>query len=181
MNATNSLLVGVYTILFWGVASAVLMFYYYYSSSPSCAAWGNHIDVNRPVSFLSNITTNKLDESASNTLPAASPSEGANLLKPYLAHYKSAIFDRMDETNKFTIVMLTYKRVKTLPSLLLNYCQTKYLSKIIVIWNDVGAKIPQSILQVNDQCAVPVVFIEETKNKLTNRFKPRTEIETDCE
>jgi len=95
--------------------------------------------------------------------------------------YEEDIFHRSDEKNNFTIVIQTYKRVKTLPNLLLHYCKTKNLSKIIVIWNDVGNKIPESILTVNNQCTVPIVFTEETVNKMTNRFKPRPEIETDCE
>jgi len=96
--------------------------------------------------------------------------------------YKTAIFrGRSRENDAFTIIMQTYKREKTLPNLLLHYCWARYLSKIVVIWNDVGVEIPENILRVKRLCPVPIVFIEETVNKMTNRYKPRPEIETDCE
>jgi len=122
-------------------------------------------------------------------VPKRTPMAGDEAIGPSLKafispvqRYEEEIFHSRDENEtRFTIVMQTYKRVKTLPNLLLHYCKTKYLSKIIVIWNDVGTKIPESILTANHRCAVPIVFIEETVNKMTNRYKPRPEIETDCE
>ena len=194
MNVSNS----AYVHLFW--VFVLLFLYYYYSSSYNQTEYTRRCDCGERDSFEDSynsarnsannncVSTNMSTNNASmlTTIPTsnvsmsttASPTnEGTN----FLSYYKSAIFDRMDEKNSFTIVILTYKRIKTLPPLLLNYCKTKYLSKIVVIWNDVGAEIPQNILQVNNECAVPVAFVRETENKLTNRFKPRKEIETDCE
>jgi len=115
--------------------------------------------------------------------PPETSDEMPESLNGSLIHqYEAAIFcGRSREDDAFTIIMQTYKRMKTLPNLLLHYCKARYLSKIIVIWNDVGTKIPKSILTTNNQCAVPIVFIEETVNKMTNRYKPRPEIKTDCE
>ena len=197
MNSSNSKSVGVYMIIFWGVVSLCLFTYFYYSNDNEwlpCVCNCDQRDRSGVVSSLVNyVSTN--NDSVSTATPTSNASTSTTTTETSmvdvkvsqngspgsLSYYKSEIFDRRDDTDKFTIVMLTYKRVKTLPPLLLHYCTTKYLSKIIVIWNDVGAEIPQNILQVNNQCAVPVVFIKETENKLTNRFKPREEIKTDCE
>lgn len=97
--------------------------------------------------------------------------------------YKLKIFNQQDslhEKEGFTMIMLTYKRVKVLPKLLLHYCKVKSLHKIIVIWNDIESQIPQDILDLGNQCQVTLEFIREKENKLTNRFKPRPEIKTEC-
>ena len=102
---------------------------------------------------------------------------------PRLDRYFSKIFrykPKDDEREEFTIIMMTYKREKVLPDLLLHYCKIKNLHKILVIWNDVGTQIPGNILKVANECQVTLQFIKETENKVTNRFKPRPEIETDC-
>lgn len=102
--------------------------------------------------------------------------------KPHLARYWSKVFHQKSayEKENFTIVMLTYKRTKVLPKLLLHYCRAKRLHKIIIIWNDIDSVIPPDILELVNKCNVPLRFIKEKENKLTNRFKPRPEIETEC-
>ena len=101
---------------------------------------------------------------------------------PRLGHYFSKIFHKQAvyEKEEFTIIMMTYKREKVLPKLLLHYCRTKNLHKMLVIWNDVGSSIPQNILNLSNECQVTLQFIQESENKVTNRFKPRSEIETEC-
>lgn len=79
-----------------------------------------------------------------------------------------------------TMVMLTYRRDKMLTFLLNHYCKVRSLHKFIVIWNDVDRSIPDDILDMKDNCVTDLLFIREKENKLTNRFKPRPEIETDC-
>ena len=104
-------------------------------------------------------------------------------MDPHLDPYFSKIFrykPKDDKREKFTIIMMTYKREKVLPDLLLHYCKIKNLHKILVIWNDVGTQIPSNILKVANECQAALQFIKETENKVTNRFKPRPEIETDC-
>lgn len=98
--------------------------------------------------------------------------------------YYSEIFQSRDvdvEHENFTLVMLTYKRETTLPKVLLHYCKTSRLERIVIIWNDIEKDIPKHILELSSSCSVPLVFIKETENKITNRFKPRKEIQTDCE
>ena len=103
-------------------------------------------------------------------------------VKEQLVGYMSKIFNQESAHEKegFTMIMLTYKRVKVLPKLLLHYCKAKSLRKILVIWNDIESQIPQDILALAKQCQVTLKFIQEKENKLTNRFKPRPEIETEC-
>jgi hypothetical protein len=84
------------------------------------------------------------------------------------------------ELEGFTMILLTYKRVKMLSRLLSHYCQVKKLKKILVIWNDVDSAIPHHILELNNSCQTRLEFVQEKENKLTNRFKPRQQIETDC-
>lgn len=83
------------------------------------------------------------------------------------------------DTEQFTIVIMTYKRVKLLQTLIPHYCRTgKYLNKIVIIWNDVDSSIPQDLLEYN--CEVSLVYIKPKKNRLTNRFILYPEIETDA-
>ena len=108
--------------------------------------------------------------------------EYTNISESLLSYY-SEIFQSRDvdiEHENFTIVMLTYKREITLPRVLLHYCKTSRVQKIVVIWNDVDKDIPKHILELSGFCDVPLVIIKETENKITNRFKPRKEILTDC-
>ena len=100
----------------------------------------------------------------------------------HLVGYTSKVFNQESAYEKegFTMIMLTYKRVMVLPKLLLHYCKAKSLRKILVIWNDVESQVPQDILDLANKCQVTLEFIQEKENKLTNRFKPRPEIETEC-
>lgn len=102
--------------------------------------------------------------------------------QPHLARYVSKVFrqESVYGNENFTMILLTYKRTKVLPKLLLHYCKVKHLHKILVIWNDVDTQIPQDILALANKCEVTLQFIQEKENKLTNRFKPRPEIETEC-
>ena len=104
-------------------------------------------------------------------------------VKEQFVGYISKVFNQESAHEKegFTMIMLTYRRVKVLPKLLLHYCKARSLRKILVIWNDIESQIPQDILALAKQCQVTLEFIQEKENKLTNRFKPRPEIETECE
>ncbi len=81
---------------------------------------------------------------------------------------------------KCTLVMLTFKRVQTLPRILKHYCRVSILSKIIVIWNDVDEAIPVNITKLSVTCNVQLLFIKASENRLTNRFIPRPELQSDC-
>ena len=109
----------------------------------------------------------------------------AQLMKPSNSTASTDMFNRIFvnpsidlSTEQFTIVILTYKRVALLRMVIPHYCDTgSKLHKVVVIWNDVGTSIPNDI--ENHSCAVPLVFIKSKENKLTNRFIPYPEVETD--
>ena len=84
------------------------------------------------------------------------------------------------KSEKCTMIMLTYKRIKTLPDVLTHYCKVQFLEKILVIWNDVDTPVPQNLLELSKSCETKLQFIRERENRLSNRFKPRPEIETEC-
>lgn len=100
----------------------------------------------------------------------------------HLEKYALKIFHPVSDVDneEFTMIMLTYKRVKMLSQLITHYCGIKKLHKLLVIWNDVDSAIPQSILDLTQTCQTRLEFVKEKENKLTNRFKPRSEIETEC-
>ena len=105
------------------------------------------------------------------------------VLPEYLDRYARQILSMKDPSfaSMCTMVMLTYDREDILFSLLNHYCKVKSLHKILVIWNNVNKSIPNDIIEIRDTCVTDLLFIQETENKLTNRFKPRQEIETECE
>ncbi len=107
----------------------------------------------------------------------------SRIVSTALERWQKQVFSTdMDlNTENFTIVMLTYRRESILPKILLHYCETPRLAKIVVIWNDVERVIPQAILNLSNMCRIPLEFIREKENKITNRFKPRPQIKTDCE
>ncbi len=94
-------------------------------------------------------------------------------------------WSRMDQTKhdkrqNCTLVMLTYKRGKILPKVLMHYCNISLLQRILVIWNDVDAAVPEALLNLTRSCNAELMYIVSKENKLTNRYIPRSEIETDC-
>ena len=96
-------------------------------------------------------------------------------VEPY---FVSARQYRSDD--KFTIVMLTYKRTATLLIVFDHYCEMpEIIDQILVIWNNIGEPVPQELL--NYPCKFPVTFLEQKENKLINRFLPYPEIKTKCE
>ena len=105
-------------------------------------------------------------------------------LPEYIDGYAKQMFVEQSRNpsldNICTMVMLTYKRERLLTFLLNHYCKVKSLHKIIVIWNEVDRRIPDDVLVIREDCLVDLLFIQAKVNKLTNRFRPRPEIETDC-
>ena len=96
--------------------------------------------------------------------------------------YYSGIFHAgIDVVNEScTMIMQTYKRIQTLPELLTHYCKLRFLEKILILWNDVNTPIPPHLLDLSNLCKTKLQFIREKENHMTNRFKPRQEIGTEC-
>lgn len=104
-----------------------------------------------------------------------------------LLYYSSQIesvdsnFSRHSEAKEnCTVVLLTYKRTSSLQKVLNHYCKIPIVQRIVVVWNDVTEDIPSPIRAWTSRCMANLIFVKSRKNKLTNRYKPRKEIETDC-
>ncbi|GBP29405.1 Exostosin-2 [Eumeta japonica] len=79
----------------------------------------------------------------------------------------------------FTAVILTYDRVDSLFTLIRKLVKTPSLTKILVIWNNQKKPPPPSSEWpvINK----PLKVIRTKENKLSNRFYPYAEIETECQ
>ncbi|CAB3246780.1 unnamed protein product [Arctia plantaginis] len=79
----------------------------------------------------------------------------------------------------FTAVILTYDRVDSLFSLVTKLVRTPSLAKILVVWNNQKKPPPPSSEWpvINK----PLKVIRTKENKLSNRFFPYDEIETECQ
>ena len=65
------------------------------------------------------------------------------------------------DSEQFTIVILTYKHVSLLRMVIPHYCSMgPRLQKVVIIWNDVGTKIPEDLKKM--QCAVPLECLKRT-------------------
>lgn len=78
----------------------------------------------------------------------------------------------------FTAVVLTYDRVDSLFTLITKLSQVPSLQKILVIWNN-QKKAPPNLTQF-PKISKPFKVIQTTANKLSNRFYPYPEIETEA-
>ncbi|XP_052755267.1 exostosin-2 [Galleria mellonella] len=79
----------------------------------------------------------------------------------------------------FTAVILTYDRVDSLFTLVKKLVRTPSLAKILVVWNNQKKPPPPSSEWpvINK----PLKVIRTKENKLSNRFFPYDEIETECQ
>ena len=90
------------------------------------------------------------------------------------------VFDT-HSSEKYTIVVQTYKRNDLLKRFLKHYNQTSFplLDQIIVIWNNVGMPLDPAMFQQEiSQAGVPVTFIVATINSLRNKMQPNPQIQT---
>ena len=78
----------------------------------------------------------------------------------------------------YTAVILTFNRNKVLFQLVSHLDKSPSLDKILVIWNNPKIKPPTTSNMPN--VSKPLVIIKATANKLSNRFYPYKEIETDA-
>ena len=110
------------------------------------------------------------------SLPAMSPKE---IDRDYFWRiFRQTIPDLHRE--QFTILIMTYKRTTILQNTIPHYCSAgPSLHKIVIVWNDITSQVPESLKRIN--CGqTKLEFIASKENKLTNRFVPYKEIETEC-
>ena len=92
-------------------------------------------------------------------------------LKPLLA----TEFNR----DKCTVLMPSYKRTETLHEIFDHYCVMEdVIDKILIVWNNIGVPVPENLKSY--KCGFPIVFLEQKKNTLNNRFRLFPEIQTEC-
>ena len=99
-------------------------------------------------------------------------------LATLLKQYSSKILGMSSHTEeKCTMVMLAvYRQTTSVPRLLLHYCKSLLLQKIIVIWN---ASVPITA-DLSKQCVAELKLVLLNGSKLMSKYLPRKEIETDC-
>ena len=96
---------------------------------------------------------------------------------PKYAGHPTLNYHKNYTRNKFTVVMPTYKRNLQLLVVIGHYCNISNVHKILVLWNNVGETVPGPIKDF--KCQVPVEIKIMKENKLTSRFRPYPEIETE--
>ncbi|XP_028668255.1 exostosin-like 2 [Erpetoichthys calabaricus] len=83
-------------------------------------------------------------------------------------------------SHSFTIIMQSYNRTDLLLKLLNHYQAVPHLHKVIVVWNSLGEKVPQDLWESLGPHPAPVVFKEQSVNRMRNRLQPFQEIETEA-
>ncbi|XP_036622076.1 exostosin-like 2 isoform X1 [Trichosurus vulpecula] len=80
--------------------------------------------------------------------------------------------------DSFTLIMQTYNRTDLLLRLLNHYQAVPHLHKVIVVWNNVGEKVPEDLWNALGPHPVPVIFKIQTLNRMRNRLQTFPELET---
>lgn len=78
----------------------------------------------------------------------------------------------------FTAVILTYDRIESLLELVIKLSIVPSLHKILIIWNNQKKNPPH--LGIFQKISKPLKIIQTKENKLSNRFYPYEEIETEA-
>lgn len=138
------------------------------------------LNMSNSLQFTLNVRTSEISTLSTSTLYQSVPTSTVQSSKENILRYYSSLLYDGGVSEGCTMVMLTYRRQKLLPRILRHYCQVVSLKKILVVWNDVGTAVPQALLNLTKECAVKLQFVLSEENKLTNRYLPRSEIETDC-
>lgn len=108
---------------------------------------------------------------------SASPS---NYVENRLLYYYSQLFYWSDDSlEKCTLVLLIHQK-EAVPSLLSHYCGIEILKRILLVWNNVDANASNYFQFWVKKCKSDLKIIQPHTDKLTNRYLPWQEIETDC-
>eukprot|EP00090_Calanus_glacialis_P044882 TRINITY_DN8055_c0_g1_i5.p1 TRINITY_DN8055_c0_g1~~TRINITY_DN8055_c0_g1_i5.p1 ORF type:complete len:650 (-),score=220.36 TRINITY_DN8055_c0_g1_i5:129-2078(-) len=78
----------------------------------------------------------------------------------------------------FTALILTYNRVESLFQVITKVSQVESLTRVVVVWNH--QTIPPPPVEEWPRISKPLKVIQTSANKLSNRFYPYSEIETEC-
>lgn len=84
-----------------------------------------------------------------------------------------------EEEQRFTVIIQTYNRTDILLKLLNHYQAVPHIRQIIIVWNNVGEQTPLRLWNSFGPHPVPVIFKEQSSNRMRNRLQPFREIDTD--
>ncbi|XP_036453534.1 exostosin-like 2 [Colossoma macropomum] len=87
---------------------------------------------------------------------------------------------RPERSDSFTVIMQTFNRTDLLLKLLNHYQAVPHLHRIVIVWNNVAEPPPVKLWDSLGPHPVPVVFKEQSSNRMRNRLQPFAEIETDA-
>ncbi|XP_014398788.1 PREDICTED: exostosin-2 isoform X4 [Myotis brandtii] len=82
------------------------------------------------------------------------------------------------QSQGFTAIVLTYDRVESLFRVITEVSKVPSLSKLLVVWNNQNKSPPEESLW--PKIRVPLKVVRTAENKLSNRFFPYDEIETEA-
>ena len=77
-------------------------------------------------------------------------------------------------SEKFTIIVQTYKRTDLLNRVLSHYSSFKNVDKILVVWNNIGSQPPANLMNG----ALTRKFLIQKVNNVRNRLQPFPDIQT---
>ncbi|XP_070534965.1 exostosin-2-like [Ptychodera flava] len=110
---------------------------------------------------------------------AATPYDEWNVPKPHNGAISPLFLPLIPPKSQgFTAVILTYDRVESLFKVIMEISKTPSLSKVLVVWNN-QLKTPPPAPEW-PKINKPLKVVQTKENKLSNRFYPYDEIETEA-
>ncbi|XP_067013455.2 exostosin-2 [Anabrus simplex] len=139
-----------------------------------------HWFYDRYLSSIKKITLTTLDILNDRVFPQHARTYEEWNMSPDPLATKSPLFLQLTapRSQGFTAVILTYDRVESLFSLIQKLVKAPSLSKVLVVWNNQRKSPPHPSMwpKINK----PLKVIQTKENKLSNRFYPYEEIETEA-
>ena len=89
----------------------------------------------------------------------------------------SSFFKTNYTSEKFSIIVPTFKRNYCVYTVLRHYCKMKYVATIIVLWNNLGEEIPRYLKKI--KCRSTLKYIKMKENRMTTRYILLPEIQTE--
>ena len=111
------------------------------------------------------------------TLNTTSPSIPAPCYHVPRTQSLSSFFTTNYTSEKFTIVVPTYKRNYCIYSSLRHYCKMQHVAKIIVLWNNLGEAIPRYLKKI--RCKAELKYMPMRENRMTTRYILFPDIQTE--
>lgn len=115
------------------------------------------------------------------TVSSITPQEAIHNSEEHYGFPSSIGVEDWNDSCTYTIVIQTYKRNDILHRVLTHYCTFCEAHKILVVWNNVGQRVPKDLSIQADSCCPTLIFLEQKVNTIRNRFYPYPEIQTEGE